>query len=710
MNRQVRSAGVARFGSFELDLQTGELRNDGKRIVLPGQPFRVLTTLLERSGQLVTREELKKELWPLDTFVEFDQGLNKAINRLRESLEDDAGEPKFIETLPRRGYRWIATVGWERDPQESVQTEQKPASSEQAASGQISPSNLRADSGARLKRPRMAVLAVALAVLISGGAGLLAGRKIWQQKPPEFHRLTFQRGYIPAARFSSDGETIVYSAAWEGGKPELLSTRPDYPGYRSLGLSDANLIALSSTGQIALTRAITGSAHVGNFVGTLALAPLAGGSARDVQGSVVCGDWTPDGARMALVRIESDSYQLEFPAGKVLYRSIGYISNPRISQNGKLVAFLDHPQSGDDRGAVMLIDAAGKARALTGLWMGGANGLAWSADGKEIWFTAASVGSGNDLLAVDLNGHVRAILRAGIRLVLQDISARGQVLLTEENERFGIIAQSDAGQRDLSWLDYSFLTGDLSPDGNSILFSEQGEGAGPNYSACIRKLDGTPAVRLGEGMPTSISPDGKWVTSVLPDSSGRVGRIELLPTGAGQPISVVSKGIQQRWGSWFPRTNRILITGKEPGKQLRSYVQAMDDPTPKPFTPEGVVAVLISPDEKYFLAEATDGGWDLYSIDGRNPKHLSIGADEVPMQWSADGKSLYLRRGDLRAEIYRWDLATGKKILVQAIAPADQAGLLAVDAIIVGRDEKTYIYGYARITSDLFLVDRVDAR
>ena len=99
-----------RFGEFRFDFQTAELQNNGQKLVLQDQPFRVLTVLLESPGRLVTREELKKKLWPSDTFVDFDHGLNKAVNRLRETLDDSADHPRFIETLPRRGYRFIAPV------------------------------------------------------------------------------------------------------------------------------------------------------------------------------------------------------------------------------------------------------------------------------------------------------------------------------------------------------------------------------------------------------------------------------------------------------------------------------------------------------------------------------------------------------------------------------------------------------------------------
>src|SRR6202161_2474677 len=120
------SARLARFGVFELDLAAGELRKSGAKLRLQEQPFQILALLLERAGDVVTREELRQKLWPADTFVDFDHGLNTAVNKLREVLGDSATSPRFIETLARRGYRFIAPV--KSDEQSDVQTRAEPAS------------------------------------------------------------------------------------------------------------------------------------------------------------------------------------------------------------------------------------------------------------------------------------------------------------------------------------------------------------------------------------------------------------------------------------------------------------------------------------------------------------------------------------------------------------------------------------------------------
>ncbi len=110
MEENSSSPRIVRFGAFQLDLRAGELRKNGLKIKLQDQPFQVLAMLLRHPGEVVTREELQKTVWPADTFVDFDRGLNKTVNKIREALNDSADNPRFVETLPRRGYRFIAPV------------------------------------------------------------------------------------------------------------------------------------------------------------------------------------------------------------------------------------------------------------------------------------------------------------------------------------------------------------------------------------------------------------------------------------------------------------------------------------------------------------------------------------------------------------------------------------------------------------------------
>jgi eukaryotic-like serine/threonine-protein kinase len=682
------STAVYRFGAFELDLSSGELRRNGTRQKIQDQPFQVLVKLLEHTGETVTREELQRTLWPADTYVSFETGLNTAIKRLREVLGDSAENPIFIETIPKRGYRFLAAVNKLEVAVLDVET-----ATPEIVSRKPLP-------GVR----RMSVLLATLALLAAIGTGFLGGRFYWRTPPALFHRLSFRRGYIPAARFGVDSRTVVYAAAWDGSQPELFSTRSDFPESRQLGLGMANLLAISNTGQMAIARDPTTFGRIANYKGTLAQAPLAGGAARELLDDVMAADWDSAGKQIAVVRMEGDRCHLEFPIGRMLYESKGFISNIRISPNQHFVAFLDHPHWGDDLGSVVIVDVSAKVRMRSPIWET-VDGLAWSSKGDEVWFTAAVSGAGTDLYAVNLAGRQRVIQRIGARLVLQDISPDGRVLITEENERFGITGLSsvDPKDRDLSWLDYSFLTGELSADGNTIVFSEESEVSGPNYAACIRKIDGSPPVRLGEGLPSSLSPDGKWVISVRPSTPGLL----LLPTGAGQMRVLEPRGIEQRWGRWFPDGKHVLVQGNVPGRPERSYIQSTDGSQLKPFTPEGVVGFLISQDGKRVIAAGPrDGVFSIYPVEGGEPRPLpGMEKGYWPIQWSEDGQTLYVRHGRSSAQIYRVNVSTGERNFWKEIVPADPAGLLSIDKIDIARDGKQIVYGYARITSDLYVID-----
>src|SRR4051812_39363396 len=147
MSKSSASSGrVVRFGGFELDLHAAELRKAGARLSLPAQSCHVLALLLERAGDLVTREELRERLWPTGTFVDFEHGLNAVVNRLRDTLGDSADRPRFIETVPRRGYRFIAPVHGRRPIDQS--------GSSAAADADVEPTNVPPATASDPSEPR----------------------------------------------------------------------------------------------------------------------------------------------------------------------------------------------------------------------------------------------------------------------------------------------------------------------------------------------------------------------------------------------------------------------------------------------------------------------------------------------------------------------------------------------------------------------------
>jgi len=571
---------------------------------------------------------------------------------------------------------------------------------------------------AAARKNRLTPILIGCGFLLTLAIGLFAGKRLWQSSTPSaplYHEITFRRGEIRSARFAPDGQTILYSAAWQGNPVETFSARQGMVESRSLGLGRTELMGISSKGEMALS---LGSHPVGTWinVGTLARAPLAGGAPRPVLEDVEWADWSPDGTSLAVVRNVGGRDRLEFPIGKVLYEtSGGWISYPRVSPKGDSIAFMDHPNQGDDGGSIAIVDLSGHKKDLTREWYG-TQGLAWTPDGKEIWFTASELGLFHYITAVDpLSGKQRLVTRVPGSLVLFDIWQDGRVLLARSDRRREVmgLAGTETKERDLSWLDYSYPA-DLSADGKTLLFDEEGIGGGVQYgdaqdltyAVYVRNTDGTPAIRLGEGGATALSPDQKWVIAATPVSPAQ---LRLLPTGAGETKSLTNDAINHQWARWFPDGKRFVFAGNESGRGVRLYTQEISGAKPAAISPEGVDAqnFAISPDGQWVVGVGPDLKGYLYPAAGGDPK-LVNGADpgDIPITWSQDGRSIFLyRTGEVPAKVYRVELATGKKTVWKQIAPLDPTGVSTIGPILMTPDGKTYVYGFHRTLGDLYLVE-----
>jgi Tol biopolymer transport system component len=554
---------------------------------------------------------------------------------------------------------------------------------------------------------RATLIAAAVVALALVAAAFVLGRRLAKSEPPVYHLLTYRRGTIRMARFAPDGQTIVYSAAWEGKPFDVFTTRVGSPESRSLGVSGAEILGISSTGEIALSLE---SRQVSNmvFTGTLARMPIVGGAPRQVLESVQWADWSPDGTAMAVVRNVGGKNRLEYPIGKTLYETGGWISHPRISPKGDGVAFIDHPVQGDTIGSVALVDRAGKKRTLTSdYYAGGAMGLAWSASGDEVWFTATKLGIDRVLYGVDLSGHERLIARLPADLTLHDVWHDGRVLLGRDSWRRGIIGEApgQTAEHDLTWLDWSYPSS-LSPDGKSLLFREEGEAGGSTYAVYLRKTDGSAAVRLGDGASLALSPDGKWALSTRADQPNE---LFLLPTGPGEARKLFQGNLNHSAAVWFPDGTKFLFSGAEPGKGPRLYVEETQGGDPRPVTTEGtnVLNFALSRDGKLVAAVAADGKSYIYAISGGSPRTTPGIADgEVPIGWTSDDSALFVYRpGELPAKVFLLNLSNGQRRVWHELMPPDPAGVEYVGPVLPTPDGKAYVYGYRRLLSDLYLVE-----
>jgi hypothetical protein len=528
--------------------------------------------------------------------------------------------------------------------------------------------------------------------------------------PLSFHRLTFGRGTIWSARFAPEGGTITYSASWDGNPVELFSTRPDAPESRSLDIRQADVLSVSASGEMALLL------KPGNVLewewkgGTLARASLAGGAPHENLEGVQAADWAPDAASLAAVRIVGTRSRLEFPIGTVLYDTPDRIGALRVSRTGSLIAFADRPAGLSGTWTIAVIDRSGKKSVVSSGWAGDFIDLAWSPPGDEIWFDTRQ-GGDDALHAVTLDGKQRVLARLGTPVRLFDVAADGRTLIGRMYWRSGVsgLPPGEANERDLSWLDATELD-DISYDGRTLLVTEFGEGGGVGRSSVyLRRIDRTPAIRLGDGQAFTLSPDGRRALTLR---RGSPPELVLWPTGAGEPSVVKNANISDyTWADWLPDGKQIVFAATETGHSSRCYVQALDGSLPRPLTPEGTTLLIgqkvVSPDGQHIAVIGSDGRVLLYPLAGGELTMIpGIQPGDVPIGWSADERALYVfRKIESAPKVYLVDLATGRNEPWREITPADRVGIVNVWGVRVAPDDRSYYYSYMRNLSDLYLLD-----
>jgi serine/threonine protein kinase len=514
--------------------------------------------------------------------------------------------------------------------------------------------------------------------------------------PPSFERLTYRRGDIPSAKFSPDGQTVVFSAQWAGEPTTTFSMRPGSRESRPLDLPESRILSISSAGEMAILLGPTTS----GTVGTLARVPLSGGAPREILENVNDADWSPDGANLAVSRRAGGRNRIEYPIGTVRYESDGRPPQLlRVSPQGDRIAFFE-PDSSDY--TVTVLDMKGRKQALSRGWRE-LGGLEWSPKGDEIWLGGAKTGGEPALRAVSLAGKERMLAEPPATMLINDVTRDQKVLVTVVDSRIGISAMSPGAkqERDLSWFDASRIF-DISSDGSSILFEELSYGKALNPAIYLRKTDGSPAVRLGDCNRPALSPDGKWVACIMND--GLKTELTLLPTGAGEARNISTAGMQYERVEWFPDGQKLLFTGNGPDRRMGTYLQDVRGGGPMAVTPEGVSATRVSPDGKYVTAVA-GGKLSVLPIAGTEPKAaLNIQPGETVIRWSADERFLFLRQmvGLTAVKINRLDLASGREEPWKELKPPDPVGVRIIE-VVVTPDGNAYAYSFQRDICTLYL-------
>jgi hypothetical protein len=546
------------------------------------------------------------------------------------------------------------------------------------------------------------ILGLAASVLPSSAS---ADRAAGPADAAKLRRVTYREGTIYTARFAPDGQSIYYGAAWEGRPVELYWAHAGNPESRAIGARNTDIMAIAPSGEMAVSLR---RHHRGGFVysGMLARMPLGGGAARELLDGVNEADWDPGGRQMAISREVGGLQRIEYPTGTVLYETAGWVSHLRIAPDGKRIAFLHHPVRGNDAGSLVLLDLKGRSTTLSSGWSS-CQGLAWTPDGEEIWFSAQRTESARILWAAKLDGAARPMFQTAGYLTLQDISREGHVLVVHGNERCRMesFQVADAKAKDLTYLDWTIVR-DVSPDGRMVIFDETGSAGGELHAVYLRDVDSTQPVKLGDGFNPRLSPDEDWVLCGLGDSPTR---LVLHPTRAGETRTIDTSGIEPHAAAWFPDGRRICIGGNESGGGLRLYELDVESGTTRAFSEAGLSPydLLVTSDGAAVMALGPEGHYCLYPVAGGAPRIIKeIERNQRPIGWNQDGSALFVfTRGVMPAKLFRVDLATGERKLVRDLSPSDGTGVDGITSIRMTPDESTFVYSYPQSLCDLYVIE-----
>ncbi len=721
-NLMVTRDGVVKILDFGLakssPLYAGAGEPTGSYEAVPTRPGSVLGTVGYMSPEQATGRSLdfRSDQFALGTILyEMLTGKrawkrDSAAETLTAIIREDP-EPPIATAAPNTpsALRWIVDRCIAKDPEEryaSTRDLARDLATLKDHLREISGADLQIDEKKPPRGRRRALLLGALgAAALALGVLLAPMLHPGQAKLPEWTQFGFRRGTVWSGRFTPDGQTIVYSAGWDGEPVRMFSTRPGSTETRTLDLPPGKLLAISAKNELAFLRDVLYNKFF-TQPGTLVRAGLEGGIGRDILENVQAADWSPDGTQLAVAREVGGKIRLEYPVGKTLYETDRRISNVRISRDGAWIAFCE----GGAQVTVEIVGTRdGERRVLSEGWFPGATGLAWSADGREVWFTPQKQirDSSPPLLALTLSGKEREVVRGPGQLRLLDIAPDGRVLLARWDLQVGLRGSIPAtnDERELSATDDSSLT-DLSSDGRMVLFYDRDQ-------LFLRPTDGSPALRLSEGFPGGrLSPDGKWVLANTGDEHSYP---MLIPVGAGETRRIETQGCDT--AEWFPDGKRILCETRSPAGAFRLLIldlasgQGTEIPLAEDSAADLAEAGPLSPDGAFLSGVGRSGDYWIVPLAGGPSRRVHADAagfekGAVPVGWTADGRQLFIaREGKVPANVYKLDLATARLEPWKDLTLEDLAGIVRIGGVRVAADGRAWAFSYIRVLSNLYVVD-----
>lgn len=534
--------------------------------------------------------------------------------------------------------------------------------------------------------------AFVLGLAATGAGGVALGRLLRSppsaQRVPAFQQLTFRQGRVGRARFTQDGGTLVYSAAFEDHPLAVFAIRLDGGGARALQLPPAQILAVSARGQLALSldhRYIDGFHQRGE----LALAPLEGGEPRRLGIAVQDADFTPDG-ELALVRPIRGAFRLELPADRVLLEA-GWISHVRVSPDGASLACCIHATPSDDRGDLVVVPrTGGAARTIAQGWTS-IDGIAWADD--ALWISASREGGNNSVRAIALDGHELEHVPSIGRVRVHDRARDGALAVTQVTGRLPMLVKppSASTATDLGLADVS-LVGAIARDGSHVAFLELGD-VDTASGVYVRPTRGGPAVRLGDGQPLDLD-HARGVLAL------RGGTLVAYPLGAGPPREISAPRMTVRTARWCGR-DRVVIAGSLDGRTSRLW--RIDAGQPTPLTAEGVAPPFSVDRDGSVLAFVDDGRLRVIDIERAAARDIAgTYTDEVACACTRD--AVFVRTLPLPIRVRRIDLATGATTPVLEVMPPS-VGLRSVAAFALADTGEAFAYSYGQELSRLFRME-----
>jgi Tol biopolymer transport system component/DNA-binding winged helix-turn-helix (wHTH) protein len=615
-----RSRHVPRFGIFELDLQAGELRKNGLKIRLQDQPFKVLAALLERPGEVVEREELRRRLWPDDTFVDFDHGLASAINRLREALGDSAENPRFVETLPRHGYRFIAPVDGHPGPAEAV-----------------------ADLRLPTRRTRKAILAYGIALAVVTGLAVLAFLFRLPLPPPRVLSYTqithdgLPKVFGPVTGpLVTDGLRLFFSGPYPdgglfsvtatGGETIPIPTTFREPYLTDISPDGAQLVICHSSG--------------------CDISPVLGGAPRHL-GDTVEQAWFADehtlicatGKDISLVKVDgSDSRKVVSITGN---RGPYW---PKLSPDGSVIRFTVYDREKDTNSLWEVSSDGTNLHPLLPGWKPGPQECcgSWTPDGKYYLFQAGT--------------YYASYSRS---------AGRTQIWAIRERPGFGRRADRTPVQVTNGPMD--FFSPALSKDGKKIFaIGVLHRDEFVRYNPKSREFEPFLTKIPAGGWGMDLTKDGKRVVyRALSDLTLWRGKSD-----GTEQVQLTSSPLEVMLPRWSPDEKRIAFSARTPRKPWNAYVISAEGGTPQQVLPEAgnQMDVTWSPDGNSLAfgriwedVSVGKGGIHIVNLQTHQVRTLPNSGSMFSPRWSPDGRLItaeFVSR--LNKPLQLFDLDRGK--------------------------------------------------